>query len=145
MLRPIAQRAPASEAALQLGLLLKLLDRPDADQVLTRVADAQPSGAAALARSARALRALDVEIGTGRGRAVGNAPEHTDAVELGTAHRTVHRAGFGRRALPRCRLLRQQRRSEQQAEGSCTHQKVIRAPKRYTRPSGSNSSWLVAP
>src|SRR5215469_1357564 len=30
-LRPIAQRAPTSEAALQLGLLLKMLNRPDAD------------------------------------------------------------------------------------------------------------------
>src|SRR5215470_2668714 len=38
LLQPVAQRAPSSEAALQLGLLQKLLTRPDADQTLERVA-----------------------------------------------------------------------------------------------------------
>jgi tetratricopeptide (TPR) repeat protein len=57
-LRPIAQRAPASDAALELGLLLKTLDRPDAERVLTAVAEARSTDAAGLARSARALQAL---------------------------------------------------------------------------------------
>ena len=59
-LRPIAQRAPASEAALQLGLLLHMLRHPEATPILTRVAVARsPAGdAQAMARSARALWAL---------------------------------------------------------------------------------------
>src|SRR5216684_233218 len=62
-LRPIAQRAPASEAALQLGLLLHTLRRSEATAILARVADAAPPArggdvAQALARSARALWAL---------------------------------------------------------------------------------------
>jgi Flp pilus assembly protein TadD len=59
-LRPIAQRAPTSEAALQLGLLLHMLRRPEAASILTRVAaaPAAQNDAQALARSARALWAL---------------------------------------------------------------------------------------
>ena len=60
VLRPAAQRAPTSEAALELGLLLKMLGRPDAAGVLRRVAatgDSTDDGAR-LARGARALRAL---------------------------------------------------------------------------------------
>ncbi len=59
-LRPIAQRAPTSEAALQLGLLLHMLRRPEAEPILTRVAAAptQANDAQAIARSARALWAL---------------------------------------------------------------------------------------
>jgi tetratricopeptide (TPR) repeat protein len=59
-LRPIAQRAPASDAALELGLLLKMLGRADAVGVLTRVAAIANTATDApdLARSARALRAL---------------------------------------------------------------------------------------
>src|SRR3954451_16884189 len=38
LLRPIAQRAPTSEAALQLGLLLKMTGREEATAILTRVA-----------------------------------------------------------------------------------------------------------
>jgi tetratricopeptide (TPR) repeat protein len=58
-LRPIAQRSPTSDAALQLGLLLKMLDRPEADAVLQRVAEASATDPAALAREARANQALD--------------------------------------------------------------------------------------
>jgi tetratricopeptide (TPR) repeat protein len=59
-LRPIAQRAPTSDAALELGLLLKMLGRPEAKAILTRVASvAETSDTAAdLARGAMALRAL---------------------------------------------------------------------------------------
>jgi len=60
LLRPIAQRAPSSEAALEFGLLLQMLGRPDATAVLGKVAAiAEVADAAAdLARAARALRAL---------------------------------------------------------------------------------------
>lgn len=59
-LRPIAERSPTSDAALELGLLLDMLGRSDAAAILTRVADSaqvatQPKP---LARAARALRAL---------------------------------------------------------------------------------------
>src|SRR5262249_39042155 len=57
-LRPIAQRAPTSDAALQLGILLKMLNRPEGDGVLQRVADANATGPASLARAARASQAL---------------------------------------------------------------------------------------
>ncbi len=59
-LRPIAQRAPTSDAALELGLLLKMLGRPDANAVLERVAimATRATEAGDLARGARALRAL---------------------------------------------------------------------------------------
>src|SRR3954471_12500453 len=59
-LRPIAQRAPTSDAALQLGLLLQRTGKPDAKAILTRVASvAETSDTAAdLARGATALRAL---------------------------------------------------------------------------------------
>ena len=59
-LRPVAERAPASEAALELGLLLRTLSRPDAAGVLERVAQSSPAAndAAGLARRGRALRAL---------------------------------------------------------------------------------------
>jgi tetratricopeptide (TPR) repeat protein len=60
VLRPVAMRAPASEAALELGLLEQMLGRAEAATTLERVAvpgdrTAQADG---LARSARALRAL---------------------------------------------------------------------------------------
>src|SRR5258706_841302 len=58
-LRPAAQRAPTSDAALELGLLLKMLGRAEADAVLTRVAGAYTTtDPHELARAARALRAL---------------------------------------------------------------------------------------
>jgi tetratricopeptide (TPR) repeat protein len=57
-LRPIAGRAPTSDAALELGLLLKMLGRNDATAMLQRVASMQANDAADFARSARALRAL---------------------------------------------------------------------------------------
>src|SRR5580765_1122346 len=58
-LRPAAQRAPTSDAALELGLLLRMLVRPEAGTVLTRVAGAFTSqDPYELARVARALRAL---------------------------------------------------------------------------------------
>jgi len=60
LLRPVAQRQPESDAALELGLLLKMLSRSDAGTYLNRVADsaATASRAVDLARAARALRAL---------------------------------------------------------------------------------------
>src|SRR5580765_5087575 len=52
-LQPAAQRAPASAAALELGLLYQELGRAEADSVLRRVADAQD-----LLLAGRALHAL---------------------------------------------------------------------------------------
>lgn len=74
MLRPIVPRAPASDAALELGLLLKMLGRPEATAILERVALAaevasQPRD---LSRAARALRAL--------GRAEESKAAYSDAV-----------------------------------------------------------------
>jgi tetratricopeptide (TPR) repeat protein len=59
-LRPIAQRTPTSDAALELGLLLQMLGRSDARGVLERVASVTNTArdAADFARGARALRAL---------------------------------------------------------------------------------------
>ena len=61
MLQPVALRAPASEAALQLGLLQKMLGQPGAAQTLERVAALASSAQTAvdMARAARALQALD--------------------------------------------------------------------------------------
>jgi cellulose synthase operon protein C len=61
MLRPVANRGPAGEAALQLGLLQQMLGKPDAEGILTKVAASADTAdtAAELARAARALRALD--------------------------------------------------------------------------------------
>ena len=58
MLRPVATRAPASEAALELGLLLQRLTRDGADAILEGVASDRSNDRAAVARQARALRAL---------------------------------------------------------------------------------------
>jgi len=60
VLRPVAQRQPVSDAALELGVLLDMLGRPEATAVLTRLANEAPTAnrATDLARSARALRAL---------------------------------------------------------------------------------------
>ncbi|MGB7220152.1 MAG: tetratricopeptide repeat protein [Vicinamibacterales bacterium] len=60
MLRPVAQRAPASDAALELGLLQDMLGRADARPLLLRVAALgnTTSDPQELARAARALRAL---------------------------------------------------------------------------------------
>jgi tetratricopeptide (TPR) repeat protein len=59
-LRPVVSRAPASEAALELGLLQQMLGRPDAASILERVApQAETSDdPTELSRAARALRAL---------------------------------------------------------------------------------------
>ncbi len=59
-LQPVALRAPTSEAALELGLLQKLLGRPAATATLERVAAlaATTQNARELARAARALQAL---------------------------------------------------------------------------------------
>jgi len=61
LLQPVTQRAPSSEAALELGLLQKLLGRPAATQTLERVASLASSAqnAVEMARAARALQALD--------------------------------------------------------------------------------------
>jgi len=61
LLQPVAQRAPSSEAALELGLLQKLLGRPAGTQTLERVAALASSAqnAVEMARAARALRELD--------------------------------------------------------------------------------------
>jgi tetratricopeptide (TPR) repeat protein len=68
-LRPVAGRAPSSEAALQLGLLEQMLDKPDANTLLKKVAASAETAEAAgdLARAARALRAL-------------NSPQESNAV-----------------------------------------------------------------
>ena len=60
LLRPVVARAPASEAALQLGLLQRMLGRPDATAMLQRVAALAETSAdpLELARAGRALRAL---------------------------------------------------------------------------------------
>jgi tetratricopeptide (TPR) repeat protein len=60
LLRPIVARAPASEAALELGLLQHMLGRPDAAAILERVAAQAETtrDPLELARAARALRAL---------------------------------------------------------------------------------------
>src|SRR5262245_28926797 len=61
LLQPVAQRAPSSEAALELGLLQKLLGRPAGTQTLERVASLASSAqnAVEMARAARALRQRD--------------------------------------------------------------------------------------
>jgi tetratricopeptide (TPR) repeat protein len=60
LLRPIVSRAPASEAALELGLLQQMLGKPDATAILERVAPQAESSRdpSEIARAARALRAL---------------------------------------------------------------------------------------
>lgn len=59
-LRPIAQRAPTSDAALELGLLMQMLGKSDATAILDRVASVTNTArdATDFARGARALRAL---------------------------------------------------------------------------------------
>src|SRR5436190_10633442 len=61
LLQPAASRAPTSEAALQLGLLQKMLGRGNWQQTLDRVTDliATTRSAVEIARAARALQALD--------------------------------------------------------------------------------------
>ena len=60
VLRPVALHVPASEAALELGLLQQLLGRPDATALLEKVAPLADTSDDPLevARAARALRAL---------------------------------------------------------------------------------------
>jgi tetratricopeptide (TPR) repeat protein len=60
LLRPLAQAAPTSEAALEMGLLMQKLGRAEATPLLTRVASiaALTNEPQELARGARALRAL---------------------------------------------------------------------------------------
>src|SRR3954452_10709421 len=60
LLRPIASRAPSSEAALELGLLQQMLGRPDAAALLEKVAPLAEASddVSEVARGARALRAL---------------------------------------------------------------------------------------
>jgi tetratricopeptide (TPR) repeat protein len=60
LLQPVVQRAPSSEAALELGLLQKMLGRPAATQTLERVAllASSAQNAVDMARAARALREL---------------------------------------------------------------------------------------
>jgi cellulose synthase operon protein C len=70
-LQPAAQRAPASAAALELGLLYQELGRAEADSVLRRVADAQDLLLAG--RALHALRRFD-EANEVLRSAVGRAP-----------------------------------------------------------------------
>ena len=60
LLRPVAQRQPTSDAALELGLLLQMQSRTEGATLLSRVAAAADTAnrASDLARSARALQAL---------------------------------------------------------------------------------------
>jgi tetratricopeptide (TPR) repeat protein len=59
-LRPIAQRAPTSDAALELGLLLQMLGKSEGTAILERVAGVTNAArdASDFARGGRALRAL---------------------------------------------------------------------------------------
>lgn len=60
LLRPVVQRQPLSDAALELGLLLQMQSRAEGTQILSRVADAAATAGRPneLARSGRALEAL---------------------------------------------------------------------------------------
>jgi tetratricopeptide (TPR) repeat protein len=60
LLRPVAARAPSSEAALELGLLQQMLGRPDATALLEKVAPLADTSndPVEVARAGRALRAL---------------------------------------------------------------------------------------
>jgi tetratricopeptide (TPR) repeat protein len=60
LLQPLATRVPTSEAALQLGLLQRMLGQTGATQTLTRVTDVidTTKSAVEIARAARALQAL---------------------------------------------------------------------------------------
>src|SRR5262249_49618845 len=60
LLQPVVQRAPSSEAALELGLLQKMLGQPAATQTLERVAalGASAQTATEMARAGRAYQAL---------------------------------------------------------------------------------------
>src|SRR6185503_15266974 len=60
VLRPVADRLPTSEAALELGLLQQMLGRADASRLLVRVASLANTSneAGELTRAGRALRAL---------------------------------------------------------------------------------------
>jgi tetratricopeptide (TPR) repeat protein len=60
LLRPVVSRAPASEAALELGLLQDMLGKADAAAILERVAPQADTSRdpSEIARAARALRAL---------------------------------------------------------------------------------------
>ena len=70
LLRPIAQRAPTSDAALELGLLLKMLGRQDGSAVLQR--DCRHSPVAPAARGTRpgCTRARRARPQSGRERCV---------------------------------------------------------------------------
>jgi tetratricopeptide (TPR) repeat protein len=61
MLRPAAQQAPSSDAALALGLLLQMLSRDEGDKILAAIASRAVSidDPVELARAARALQALE--------------------------------------------------------------------------------------
>jgi tetratricopeptide (TPR) repeat protein len=61
LLKPIAQKAPTSEAALELGVLYDMLGRPEAGPLLNRIATLAETAddAQELSRAARAYRALD--------------------------------------------------------------------------------------
>ncbi len=78
LLRPAAGRAPTSEAALQLGLLLEMLGRSEALPILARLAASTTSNdAKELGRAGRALRALgrSYDANTAYRDAVGLAPK----------------------------------------------------------------------
>jgi tetratricopeptide (TPR) repeat protein len=61
LLRPVASRAPNSEAALELGLLERMLGKPDATAILEKVAPLADTSddPREMLRAARALRALE--------------------------------------------------------------------------------------
>jgi len=78
LLRPIVARAPTSEAALELGLLMRMLGRPEAVPMLERVAGLAETSVDPheMARGARALRALGrfEEANAGYREAAAEAP-----------------------------------------------------------------------
>ena len=82
LLQPVAVRAQTSEAALQLGLLQKMLGRPGAGQTLERVTGlvATTRSASEIVRAGRALQALDrfKEANDAFRIAAGAAPRNAD-------------------------------------------------------------------
>jgi tetratricopeptide (TPR) repeat protein len=91
-LRPAVERGPASEAALELGLLLQMLRRPEAETHLNRVAATVRTAddPFELARAARALRAL--------GQAQEANSVYRDAVSLASRDPGIN-TGWGELAL----------------------------------------------
>ena len=114
LLRPVASRAPSSEAALELGLLQQMLGRPDAAALLEKVAPLADTSddPVEVARGARALRAL------------GRFPRSQRRLHLRDARRAQRRRDPDgvRRAVPR--EVRQGRSAEVVPDGAAVRSEV---------------------